>query len=88
MADDGTLLQDSDGNVYYIPNDDLAKFQVSGAKQQAVNENLDKMDDEVGGFTFDRFNLRPGIKPLKAFQGPLGWKVASPDDNSDTVVQT
>ena len=88
MADSGALLQDGDGNVYFIPNQDLAGYQVSAETQQAVNANLEQLDSEVSGFASSRFQLRPEIKELRAFSGPVGWKIATPDDDTATVVQT
>jgi len=74
--EDGTLLQGGDGAVYFIPADRMAEFRVADEQSAGVREALaeiDSADDEVAGFSFEQMRpLKQGVRPLKAFEGPLG----------------
>lgn len=75
--EDGTLLQGGDGAVYFIPADRMAEFRVADEESVGVREALDDMNDdaEVAGFKFEEVRpLKEGVRPLKAFQGPLGLR--------------
>lgn len=79
MADeqeDGTLLQGADGAVYFIPSERMAEFRVADEQAAGVREalgELDTDDSEVAGFSFEQIRpLKDGVRPLKAFEGPLG----------------
>lgn len=75
--EDGTLLQGSDGAVYFIPADRMSEFRVADEEATGVREALGELDseDEVSGFSFDQIRpLKQGVRPLKAFEGPLGLR--------------
>jgi len=91
MADkNGSILQDDEGNVFFIPAEDLDGYRVQGDAAEKLNGEFSKLDSEVSGFDFKpKANLRPGIKPLRAFGMPANIKMARDmDDNSDTIIQT
>ena len=88
MADiNGALLQDDNGNLYFIPDEKLAEFRVPDEQGQRARTDLASLDSEVSGFASPR-PLAPGVTSLRAFQGPLGWQMqVSGPDNSDTMIQ-
>ena len=88
--DNGSILQDGDGNVYFIPAEDLAGYQLSGRAAESLTSELSKLDDDVAGFQFKPgVPMRPGISALRAFSTPPSLKMPQrPDDDSATVVQT
>lgn len=71
-----TLLRGTDGEMYFIPPEELSRFRVPDDKAREVEEKLG--GDEVSGFSFDG-----GLSP-----GDLGFdNPAAPSmDNSETVV--
>lgn len=72
----GTMLQGSDGTVYFIPHDRLSEFRVADEDSAGVRQELEKVDSEVSGFGLDASSpkLKDGVFALRAFEGPIGIK--------------
>lgn len=73
--EDGIMLQGDDGDVYFIPATRMSEFRVADEDAVGVKAALEDIgDDDVLGFASVRPNLKDGVSPLRAFQGPIGIK--------------
>ena len=72
--ENGLLLQAADGDVYFIPADRMTEFRVADEDAVGVKDALGDLDeDEVSGFAQrPPADLKIGVSPVRAFQGPLG----------------
>jgi hypothetical protein len=72
----GAVIEGSDGELYLIPDAELARFRVSDKRAKQLQAHLDDAaevsgfsmgsTDQVGGVMF------PNIQPLKAVRTDLG----------------
>jgi len=87
-----TLFKSPDGEMYLVPPDVLAPYQLSAEEAAVVEAKLSEAtsddDAEVSGYRFDarRPNLTIGSLGLDRFGSLGGNPVAPTMDNSDTLI--
>jgi hypothetical protein len=72
----GAVIEGSDGELYLIPDSDLAQFRVSAERAEKLKAHLDDAA-EVSGFSMGTTDqvagvMFPNIQPLKAIRTDLG----------------